>query len=420
MYGVLGKALVPLISGSTYRRWVHLILGGAVLVPYTLATAVLASLLFPEAAEGRAPAVLLLGALAALPLVVVTAFIPVVRELEGTAATVLLGGRITEHAIGAARSWATRWRTAGWFCAHLVLGFLVCLLTMFVLPEAFLLITAPLTGGGVSPSVVRLSAWYEWLAGWAPLLGVALVAALVYLVAGAGALLARLAPVLLGPSPAERLARLERQAEQLAERNRLARELHDSVGHALTATTLQAGAAQRVLDTDPEFARRALAAIEEAGRTAMDDLDHVLGLLRDGVSDRAPQPTLTDLDRLLTKTRGAGVDVHAELNGGMDTVPAAVSREAYRIVQEGLTNALRHAGRVPVTLRLAVQAGQLELEMTNPLAARSDAVHSGRKNGGRGLYGMRERVTILGGRMTAAADGQQWRVAVQLPLRSAP
>ena len=109
----------------------------------------------------------------------------------------------------------------------------------------------------------------------------------VYAVAGLGALAATMAPVLLGPSPADRIAALEARERRLAERNRLARELHDSVGHALTATTLQAGAARAVFDSDPEFARRALAAIEEVGRTAMDDLDHVLGVLRDaGDTDR--------------------------------------------------------------------------------------------------------------------------------------
>jgi signal transduction histidine kinase len=102
--------------------------------------------------------------------------------------------------------------------------------------------------------------------------------------------------------------------------------------------------------------------------------------------------------------------------GELGQVPPAVSREAYRIVQEGLTNALRHAGRVPVTLRLVVGAEHLELEMTNPLGT---APATPRTRGGRGLPGIRERVTVLRGQLTAAAaDGREWRVAVSLPLRA--
>ena len=206
--------------------------------------------------------------------------------------------------------------------------------------------------------------------------------------------MASLAPTFLGPSPADRVAQLEHQKDQLIERNRLARELHDSVGHALTVTTVQAGAAKRLLDTDPEFARRALTAIEETGRAALEDLDHVLGLLRDEATARTPQRTLDDLGALLDSTRDAGVEVRAEVGDGVGDVPPVVSREAYRIIQEGLTNALRHAGKVPITLRLTVGSQRLELEMINPIGESAPT----RASGGRGLAGIRERVTILGGR----------------------
>ena len=208
-------------------------------------------------------------------------------------------------------------------------------------------------------------------------------------------------------------AAVERHAVRLAERNRLARELHDSVGHALSIVTVQAGAAGHVLDRDPAFARRALAEIETSARNGLRDLDHVLALLRDDAPARAPSPTLADLQRLVDRTRSAGVDVSAELTGSIDAIPQAVSREAYRIVQESLTNAARHAGRVPVSLSLSVGADHLELELTNPLAG---AAAEGR-GGGRGLHGIRERVTSLHGQMTAGPDAGSWRVAVRLPLR---
>ncbi|NED87270.1 histidine kinase, partial [Streptomyces sp. SID11233] len=185
-----------------------------------------------------------------------------------------------------------------------------------------------------------------------------------------GALLANRAPVLLGPTPDDRLAAAERRLAGLAVRNRLARELHDSVGHALSAVTLQAGAARRVLDSDPEFVREALTAIEETTRRTVDELDSVLGLLRRtaGTAEDAEAaghgqdttgPGLDALDGLLAR---CGVPVSYTAGGDRGAVPGAVAREAYRIVQEGLSNALRHGGHGgPVRLRITVRAEELEI-----------------------------------------------------------
>ncbi|HEX5597088.1 MAG TPA: histidine kinase, partial [Micromonosporaceae bacterium] len=201
---------------------------------------------------------------------------------------------------------------------------------------------------------------------------------------------------------------------------------------------LQAGAARELLDRDPQFVRRALQAIEETGRAAMDDLDYVLGALREhqtgqeqgpGQPDprpgtpiqRAPQRTLADLDRLVADTRGTGLPVTVEVEGALAALPAALSREGYRIVQEGLTNAARHAGRQPVTLRMGVRDGKLHLDLVNPVAQWSTVTgpaSAGPSQRGRGLAGMRERVALLGGQMTAGRDGDRWRVSVQLPIDS--
>jgi signal transduction histidine kinase len=239
-----------------------------------------------------------------------------------------------------------------------------------------------------------------------------------YAIAALGALAAVMAPVLLGPSQAERVAALEARSRRLAERNRLARDLHDSVGHALTVTTLQAAAAREVFDTDPAFARRALGAIEEAGRTAMEDLDHVLGVLRDqGPATARPQRTLDDLARLRADAGTGGVEVDAELSGPFDRVPAVMSREGYRIVQEGLTNAARHGGAGPLRLRVAVADDVLAIDVVNPLPdGRDRARRAGSGLAGSGLAGMRERVTLLGGELRVGADGGVWRVAVRLPV----
>ncbi|MQA86440.1 MAG: sensor histidine kinase [Streptosporangiales bacterium] len=418
----------PLASPATVRRWVYLILGGVVLFPYLLADAVMVTVL---RVDGLSVWSGLLTVVFVVVLPALTAFIPVVRMLAGTAAKALLGGPIAGHPIDEARTWSNRWRTAAWFLVHLVAGFTVAILTMIVLTDLVISFMIPFVGaGGASPELgitsPGLGLWQwptqpGWRSAWTPLAGTAVLVALVYLVAGLGTLLSRLAPVLLGPSSAERLAELERRAGELAERNRLARELHDSVGHALSVVTLQAGAANRVLPDDPDFVRRALDAIGESARTALEDLDHVLGLLREDEAARpAPQPTLRDLDRLLGTARSAGAEVDLEVVGAVEQIPRALSREAYRIVQEGLTNAVRHAGRVPVTLRITARDDRLELEMTNPLGTAGRTAEAGSSRGGRGLRGVEERVAVLRGQMSAGPDRGCWRVAVQLPLRPAP
>jgi len=409
------QLLRPLVSGLTYQRWVHLLLGGVLLVPY----AGLAALFATASQTGTDVLGLIVLAAVAVVGAVLIALIPAVRVLELAAARALLGVALPDPDPEELRSWPARRRSAVWYLANLLVGGLAALATLTVLPTTVGLAQVPFVA--LRPLELGGLQWdapVGWAAAWIPMAGLALLVGLVYFVAAAGALLARWAPRVLGPTPAARLLALRREADALAARNRLARELHDSVGHALTVTTLQAGAARGVLDSDPEFARRALAAIEDTGRTALDQLDYVLGLLRsaDGgerqEDRRAPVPDMVDLDALLDAARTAGTAVSAELAGPVREVPVAVSREAYRIVQEGLTNALRHAEGAPVTVRLAADANELTVELTNAVQA---GATPGR-TGGRGLRGMRERVEVLRGAMTAGADGGLWRIAVRLPI----
>jgi signal transduction histidine kinase len=414
-------ALRPVTGGITYRRWAYLILGGALLVPYVLAGSVLLplALIRVQYLFGSATYVLLVLLCIAI-LMVATSFIPAVRTVEGAAVRELLGGPITAHGVGSARSWAARWRWTAWFVLHILVGGLVSVVTLFVPPMAVVSFTEPFVGsqnlGGLR--LAQAHGFWRWAI---PVAGIVALICVIYAVAAAGAVLARLAPIFLGPSAADRLAAAEDRARTLAQRNRLARELHDSVGHALSVVSIQAGAAGRVLDTDPEFARRALSAIEESARSAMTDLDHVLGLLREDAEDgssassRTPQSSLDALDELVASTELTGISVDLRVTGDLATVPQVVSREAYRIVQEGLTNVLRHAGKVGVTVRVDVQPDLVELTMVNPLGSPGPAAHRvGR--GGRGLAGMRERATVLHGQLTAGAVGDEWRVSVTLPL----
>jgi signal transduction histidine kinase len=400
----------PLVRVTTYRRWTFLLGGTALLVPYLLIYAGLVQLM--GSARSQPTRAVFDGLTMLVTFVAISgavAFIPAVRVLSRTAAETLLNVPLPEETPEGLRSWRSRRRTAVWWLLHIGVGGTTGFAVVLGLPMVLFLLETPFLGGDRGRGVLGHDLSFDPV--WSVALALVTLPAIIYLGAGVGALFARLAPVLLGPSPADRLARLERQAESLMERNRLARELHDSVGHALTVTTLQAGAAVRLLDTDPEFARRALTAIEETGRTALEDLDHVLGLLREDASAKSPQRTLADLDGLFEQTRSAGAPVDARIDG-VEMIPPVVSREAYRIVQEGLTNALRHAGKVRVTVRLAVRDSRMELEMTNPVGEPSPI----RPGGGRGLGGVRERVTILGGRMNAGPDGGRWRVLVTIPL----
>ncbi|WP_211216390.1 sensor histidine kinase [Longispora albida] len=395
-------------------RWAFLIIGGALLTPYVLLGVVLFSVGSSVSLENsadmlRAQVLVLAGT---IPALVVTGWVPVIRALSAAVARQLLGVHLTP---ARSATWADRWRTGLWLTAHLILGGVMSALTLSVPPACLVLLGVPLLGEQASRD---MHLWgyepAEWGSGTAPLAGLAGLAALAALVAGAGWLLARLAPVLLGPSAAEKLAEAERRAERLAQRNQLARDLHDSVGHALSIVTVQAGAAGHVLDADPEFARRALAAIEDTARAALTDLDQVLGLLREDHDDqRGTQPGSPDLGALpdlLDRTRLAGVSVTLDLSGDLSGLPEKVSREAYRIVQECLTNVLRHAGQVPAALRLAPDAEGLLIVMTNPLGPGTPV-----PSGGRGLRGIAERARTLRGRSSAGLEGELWRVEVWLP-----
>ncbi|WP_307853273.1 histidine kinase [Kitasatospora sp. RG8] len=412
------RAASALFGRRARLRWVYLVLGGALLMPYWMLSTVAIGALNPD----HGPVVQLLLYFAALgtslPMAAVTALVPTVRGLEGAAARALCApSRPEEIATGPGRSWAARRQTAAWYVLHLLFGGVVSGMTLAGTPFAVMLVISPL-GGPSLGDLVRF--WQDrgfpsWLPG--PVTGLALMLLILSTSAGLGALLARWAPVLLGPTPEERVAAAERRATVLAQRNRLARELHDSVGHALSAVGIQASAAARVLRTDPDFAAEALQAIGETARAAVAELDAVLGLLRE--EDRADAepagPTLAGLDDLLRQLARTGLKVDAGLPPGLERLPGALSREAYRIVQEGLTNVLRHAGpTAPAGLRVALSAGRLEIELTNPLGP----ARPSRPGGGRGLRGIGERAAVLNGGCEAgpAEDGTTWRLAVWLPV----
>jgi signal transduction histidine kinase len=200
------------------------------------------------------------------------------------------------------------------------------------------------------------------------------------------------------------------------ERARLARELHDVVGHTLNVIVLQAGGAQRVFDKKPDLARETLGGIEEAARQALKDVERMLGILRttdDEQESPDARPGLGQLAGLAEQVSDAGLPVEVHREGDVRDLPQSVDLSAYRIIQEALTNSLKHAGpaRATVTLRYGERA--LEVEVLDD-GCGAAAPTTG---GGRGLVGMRERVALFGGSFEVGPRPQcGYRVYAQLPL----
>jgi signal transduction histidine kinase len=218
-------------------------------------------------------------------------------------------------------------------------------------------------------------------------------------------------------------AEQERQTQRAIEdeRARIARELHDVVAHGLSVIVVQAAAERRSLsEPEPDLASvdATLGSIERSGREALVDLRRLLGLLRrtDDAVALAPQPGLGQLDELVASVRKAGLRVEVDVSGERSALPPGLDLTAYRIVQEALTNVLKHAEATRVRVCVAFQRNQLELEVTDDGSAggRGALANAG---AGHGLIGMRERVNVFGGTITARAeDGHGWTVRARLPL----
>ncbi|MGY1649608.1 sensor histidine kinase [Geodermatophilus sp. SYSU D01119] len=378
------RAVLRSVAGrSTWTRAVHLAVGAW--------AAVACGLVWPGLEDMSAPTLAGLH-LAPVPLLAVLACVPAVRRSEGLQARALLVPGHDDVTVEPARTWRDRGRLLLWLVVRVQLGLLAA--------ESAAGAVAVVVGGGRA----------------ALPLGVLAAGVLTCVLAGLGALAARAARLLLSPSLTERLAASSARTERLLKRTRLAGELHDSIGHALTVTLLQAGAAREVAGSDPAFVARALGAIEDSARQAATDLERVLALLRDAPPP-PDSPTLDDLDGLVRSAGAAGAHLDVRVSGPVPELPPLVSREAYRMAQEGLTNALRHAGPGPVRMDVEVAGGALRLTVSNPVPR--SAAAGLRTGAGSGLRGMRERAAVLGGTAEAGPAGDGWRMEVRLPVGGA-
>ncbi len=232
---------------------------------------------------------------------------------------------------------------------------------------------------------------------------------------------------------AERTREEEARARVDAERLRIAREVHDTVAHAIAIINIQAGVTAHVLDKRPERARETLETIEQTSSQALHEMRAILGVLRDANDGRAPQPGLGQIDELTSKAREAGLDINLEATSPATPLPSSVSNAAYRILQESITNVIRHVG--PTRVRVALDHGvdALELRVTDegrryvpgddrarphPLEEHPATNGTGSSaTPGRGILGMRERCQLLGGELVARPlPGGGFEVKARLPV----
>jgi signal transduction histidine kinase len=213
---------------------------------------------------------------------------------------------------------------------------------------------------------------------------------------------------------AEREAERERRLAAAEERTRIARDLHDSAGHAINVILVHAGLGRLRAEKDPPAARAAFETIEEVARETIGEIDQLVRVLRDAdpSAEVEPPPGVAALDGLVGRHRAAGMDVTATVSGEPRPLPPAVDQAAYRILQEALTNAARHGGG-SAEVEVAFGGSALELTVVNPVR---DGAATGR---GYGISGMRERAALLGGRLEAGIRDGHYRVRAQVPMAGA-
>jgi len=207
-------------------------------------------------------------------------------------------------------------------------------------------------------------------------------------------------------------ARHEHDLAITEERARIARELHDSAAHALNTILVQAGAARVLRNRDAERSAASVATIEVLARETIEDIDRIVGLLReDWATDTSSPPGIDQIPALVERQRAGGLDVTLTIDSVQDVQPpSSISRTAYRIAQESLTNASRHGtGSAAMTIRVGTES--LDLSIHNPITSRTEP----RSGGGHGIPGMRERVELLGGSLSAASDGPRFVLRARLP-----
>ncbi|MBW8483260.1 histidine kinase [Actinomadura sp. PM05-2] len=347
---------------------------------------------FPEHEQPSVVRDVAIGAVAILAVTLYRRRRPVGTALLGTALSLLSGlamgaMAVGLFAVGVHRSWRATLAVAALDCAFVTVTFLL----------------APMADPGE-----RLSSIVVFV------LALVVIASLGMLLRSRRALIASLAE---RARQAEESQRLRVEEARLLERERIAREMHDVLAHRISLLAVQAGALEFGADAT-ERQRAAAGVIRRGAHDAMEDLRLVIGVLRSGGGDvpEPPQPSLADVPALVDQSRAAGarVDLADRVPRAAD-VPQVIGRHAYRIVQEGLTNARRHAPGAPVSVVLELDAAGLRVEVANPLPA--GPARAAPPGSGNGLLGLRERAGLAGGSLEhGPGDDGRWRLSARLPV----
>ncbi|MGZ4270082.1 MAG: sensor histidine kinase [Solirubrobacteraceae bacterium] len=218
---------------------------------------------------------------------------------------------------------------------------------------------------------------------------------------------------------AEEAREAEAERAVAEERRRIAREMHDIVAHSVSVMVVQAGGARSILGRDPERAPQAAARIEETGRAALAEMRRLLGVLHapDGHAALVPAPSLEAIDALVARARDAGLPVRLRVEGTRRALPPGVDLAAYRVVQEAITNAIKHAAAAETDVLVRYGSGEVELEVSDRGAPEASA--PALAGAGHGLVGMRERVRVFGGELSAGRrDGGGFAVRARIPLHA--
>lgn len=410
-----------------WRRLLVLLIGGVIAVPY--AAVVIWAVTASDRVGNRADSLtIIVVGIIAFALLCIPAFLAVIRALERTLAEQLL--ELSIPTPPRRPRTADRLRGALFYFGHTFAGALLLLTIVVLVPAAVVLVGDPGQAHELSDGLIGTDtslAATVLPAGLIQTLAVGILLMCIAIIVVEGYFLPNYALILLGPSAADRAELAGRERARRFRRTVLAREVHDSIGHALTVTTMQAAVAKRALQRDPTIAEAAVDEIARTGREAVAELDHVLALLRteadleaddDAVigAETAQQPRRTreDIEVLAEEARSVGHSTQLRISGDIGSLPAAVAHELHRIVREALTNSLRHASEPGASVSISVDARVVTLTVINACAVNTGGARSN-AGAGRGLQGIKERVELFGGDVRWTADGGSWTLEAVLP-----
>jgi signal transduction histidine kinase len=406
-------------AGSVWGGVAHVLLAIALCLPL-VAAAVMIGVSMAQDPTTLNMWLLSLVAIGFLALVVWASLLPPVRQVEVSTARVLLDhDDATLPDVRSPSAWASRRRGAAWLALLTGVGLVVAAAILYLVPLGIGLLAFPLSGDStLNWAVIGRDSHpgAGWHAIWLVAPGVLALALCLIIVRAASRLLVALAPRVLGPTLIERVGIAADRERALAHANTAARDLHDRLGHTLTAMTVQATAARRLLATDPEGANRALAAVEDLGRGAQEVVDGVVRTLRDGAQDGIEVTGEVDLvGAARALAQECPLDVEVVVPAGLP-VDHNCAETARAVIREGLTNATRH-GTGSATLRLHSIKQSVSIELRNPI--RRGALPAPRRAG---LGGLQERVLLADGQISAGPEeGESWLLTARLPIsRPAP